>query len=204
MWCFTRRNAHSILETEALKLNNIANMVTRKVRYNSSLVAVVKFVINISAVVKRGHSVHFVVARIADIVDYMEFSGFSTGIRSQTYQRYIQAAKPLFQLSFIIILIKFVAREETGAWMLGFVNLYNGTAFISCTEKEPVVMCASSGYAWNGMQNHLFQLCFPTKVGEVFCASSIAISRHATQPVALPFLHYYTNSIPHTRLKLWP
>lgn len=64
------------MASEALKLSKLLNKVTTILPYGSSFVAVMKTVIDISAVFKRKHSVHFFLARIVDIVDEMGISGF--------------------------------------------------------------------------------------------------------------------------------
>lgn len=64
----TRHDRRPIAETEALKLNIPANMVTRIVLRNFLFVAIVMSVIFFSAAFKKGHDVSFLSVQMEGIV----------------------------------------------------------------------------------------------------------------------------------------
>lgn len=67
--CVTRHDGRSITETEALKLSNLGNRITSNVRCDSSFVATVKSVTNLSASFCTKNVVSFLAAGTLKIVE---------------------------------------------------------------------------------------------------------------------------------------
>lgn len=99
MWFVTRYDGHPMPEIDALKQSSLANKVTNIVRRDSFFVAIVKSVINYSAVFEKEHGVSFVAARKLDIAEYMVLSDSLSGNRPKTYPRDIWVAKFYLQRS---------------------------------------------------------------------------------------------------------
>lgn len=84
------------------------------VHQDSSLIAIVKSVINFDAVFEKEHGLSFPVARMVDIVEDMASFDFLSGISFQTCQRYIRVAKFIFQHPDILIVIEDIDGGKEG------------------------------------------------------------------------------------------
>lgn len=78
--CLTRHDGRRIAKTKALELSTLANMVTSSECRESSFVAIVKFIMNLTASFVKEHEVPFHAAYMLDIVDDMVSADFQTVI----------------------------------------------------------------------------------------------------------------------------
>lgn len=97
MRCVTQHDGRPIVETETLKMSNLASQVTNIVRWDSSFFTLVKSAMNFSTAFEKERGVFFLAARMGDIVEDMARSNFLTGNSSQAYRRYIRVSKFLFR-----------------------------------------------------------------------------------------------------------
>lgn len=81
----TRQDGHQIVKRNALKLINLANMVTSIVSRAFLLVVVLKSETNFYATYGKDYGASFFAARMVDIVKDMLSSDFLTGKSLQTY-----------------------------------------------------------------------------------------------------------------------
>lgn len=82
--CVTQHEGRPNAETEALRLSNCSNKVTRIVRRDSSFVVVVDFFMNFSASFENERCKFFLAARMVDIVVKIVLTDFLIGKSPQT------------------------------------------------------------------------------------------------------------------------
>lgn len=92
----TRHDGSPNAETEVFNLSTLENEVSSIVPRDFPSVVVLKSVIDYSSAFNQKNCMSFLAARMVDIVENMVLSNFLTRNRSQTYQRYIRAAKVFF------------------------------------------------------------------------------------------------------------
>lgn len=131
MHCVTRLDGRAIAETEALKMSNLTNMVTSVVCSDFSLLAIVRSIINFSAVFGIEYGLFFLAVQMVHIVDDTVLSNFLSGNSSQTNQRCIYVANFLFQRSNTFNIFESLGGKETGYGILGSLNHDDGLLFLS-------------------------------------------------------------------------
>lgn len=121
--CVSRHDGRSMAATDALKLSYFAHKVTSILLRSPFFVAIVKFLINCSAVFKKEHVVTFHLVRMVDVVKDSVSSDFLTGNGPQEFQCYIQLVKFFRQRHNIHISIAVIDVKEAGSKTLGILHL---------------------------------------------------------------------------------
>lgn len=121
--CVTEHDGYPIAHTEALNLRTFPNMVTGLEWRDSSLLAVMKFLLNLSAAFQKENGAGFVAVSMVGIFDDMVASDFLAGNSRQIYYHYIGVTMVFQQLSTILDMNKQIAGKEAESWTLGTTHL---------------------------------------------------------------------------------
>lgn len=198
--CITVHDGRPIEGTDVLMPRKLTNKVTSIIRRDSSFVAKVMSIMDLSSAFEKERGMSFF-DQMVDIVEGIVSAHFPIDIIPRTYQFYIQVAWIHLQRSDAFSIFEYVDVEETESWML-CISLYDdGILFMSLTEKGPLLVRATSHYVLKPKKHNRFHALSSSRVEQVFCARKMTCTRIGKDATALPFLYFTARPFPRVSLQ---